>query len=273
MWLLPKRTVHALTPLKETMKSQDDDEYHRLLYVAMTRAEDALHIFGAEKDKNTKKNNDNDGDVDPKSTFAPWYSALTCVFKNKTDFGEGTQASIARFGALPEARGVVLGEAVSSSPLPAWVRAPAPVPATKASGPEAASPDTPAITLGLAIHLAMQHCLAGKVLTEGALRNVLSGVYPVDVAEAAAQRAWSAYQGQDLSTLCAQAQRVETEVSLRHHGKTLRLDALMVFNDHLLILDFKSGNPNGAQAQMDLYKNALCALYPHHRVETRVVGV
>jgi hypothetical protein len=119
----------------------------------------------------------------------------------------------------------------------------------------------------------MQHCLMGRIVRQNALRDVLCGFYPTDVAETAAQRAWTAYHGPELSGLCAQAQRIETEVTLRYQGKILRLDALMVCDRHVVIVDFKSGNVTQAQAQMDLYKDALCALYPHHTVETRVVGV
>ena len=125
----------------------------------------------------------------------------------------------------------------------------------------------------MAIHLAMQHCLMGGIMTQNALRDVLCGFYPPDVSETAAQRAWAAYQGPELSGLCAQAQRIETEVTLRYQGKILRLDALLVCDSYVVIVDFKSGDVTRAQAQMDLYKDALCALYPHHTVETRVVGV
>jgi ATP-dependent exoDNAse (exonuclease V) beta subunit len=176
-----------------------------------------------------------------------------------------------RLGGLPEAEGESASSTPEAADVPSWVSAPSPD--GQAVTPQNTPPDTEAITLGLAIHLAMQHCLMGTITTQEALGVMLRSVYPPDIAETAAQRAWAAYQGQDLSPLCAQAQHIDTEVTLRHQGKTLRLDALMIFSDHILIVDFKSGNPHRAQAQMDLYKNALSALYPHHRVETRVVGV
>ncbi len=277
LWILPKRVVHALAPLKEAMKKQDDDEYHRLLYVAMTRAEDALHIFGAERQKNPTQDakdeteTDAEDDSPPNAALSPWYQALATVLKQRGVAGGDPARPTYRLGGLPEAE----RESVSSTPeaaeMPAWINALAPD--GQAVPPQNTPPDTEAITLGLAIHLAMQHCLMGTMATQEALGVMLRNVYPPDIAETAAQRAWAAYQGQDLSPLCAQAQHIDTEVTLRYQGKTLRLDALMIFSDHILIVDFKSGNPHRAQAQMDLYKNALSALYPHHRVDTRVVGV
>ena len=267
LWILPKRVLHALAPLKEAMKKQDDEEYHRLLYVAMTRAEDALHIFGAESQKKNQK----EADADSSSTPSPWYHALATVLKEQAaPFGDALNPAY-RWGSLPQAQALGVEKMPAVLTLPAWLTAPPPP--VKAAVKQAQSPDTDAITLGLAIHLAMQHCLMGRIVTQNALRDVLCGVYPTDVAETAAQRAWTAYHGPELSGLCAQAQRIETEVTLRYQGKILRLDALMVCDRHVVIVDFKSGNVTQAQAQMDLYKDALCALYPHHTVETRVIGV
>ena len=267
LWILPKRVLHALTPFKETMKKQDDEEYHRLLYVAMTRAEDALNIFGAESQKKNQK----EADADSSSTPSPWYHALATVLKEQAaPFGDALNPGY-RWGSLPQAQALGVEKMSAVLTLPAWLTAPPPP--VKAAVKQAQSPDTDAITLGLAIHLAMQHCLMGRIVTQNALRDVLCGFYPTDVAETAAQRAWTAYHGPELSGLCAQAQRIETEVTLRYQGKILRLDALMVCDRHVVIVDFKSGNVTQAQAQMDLYKDALCALYPHHTVETRVVGV
>jgi ATP-dependent helicase/nuclease subunit A len=269
LWILPKRVLHALAPLKEAMKKQDDEEYHRLLYVAMTRAEDALHIFGAESQKKNQK--EDEADSKKSSPPAHWYQAVADVLKPQAIPLGDSLYPVYALGALPQALAPVAEAVPALSSLPSWVTAPVP-PVKEAVNPTA-HVESEAITLGLAIHLAMQHCLIGRIPTEDTLRQFLSAVYPADVANTAAQRAWAAYQGDDLSTLRAQAQRIETEVTLRYQGKTLRLDALMVCDRHVVIVDFKSGNVTRAQAQMDLYKDALCALYPHHTVETRVIGV
>ena len=268
LWVLSKRTLHALTPLKEAIKKKDEEEYHRLLYVAMTRAEDALHIFGAESQKKNQKEDEADSKKTPP---AHWYQDLAAVLKQQgVPLGDPLQPAYA-LGALPQVSVPVTESAPVSSSLPTWLTLPAPC--VKETVNPTVNVESEAITLGLAIHLAMQHCLIGRIPNEDALHPLLKAFYPPDVAKTAAQRAWAAYQGEALSTLRAQAQSVETEVTLRYQGKTLRLDALLVFDRHLLILDFKSGNVTRAQAQMDLYKEALCALYPDHTVETRVLAV
>jgi ATP-dependent helicase/nuclease subunit A len=263
LWVLPKRTLHVLTPLKEDLKQQDEEEYHRLLYVAMTRAEDALHIFGASRQA-----------AAPEETLPEhptWYQALASQIKIQGQPLEGNSENPAyAVGALPRASTPPVHNTPETSTLPNWLTLPSPDP--EDSKPTA-SADSEAITLGLAIHSGMQHCLAGNVQREDDLCEILLSFYDASIAKTAATRAWAAYQDQPFQSLLNQSYRVETEVALCHQGKMLRLDALLISDDHLIIVDFKSGDTTRADLQMGNYEQALRALYPHHTIESRVVGV
>jgi ATP-dependent exoDNAse (exonuclease V) beta subunit len=263
LWVLPKRTLHTLTPLKETLKRQDEEEYHRLLYVAMTRAEDALHIFGASRQAAAPE--------EALPEHPTWYQALASQIKIQGQPLEGNSGNPAyALGTLPRASTPPVQNTIDTPTLPNWLTLPSPDPEDPAP---TVSADSDAITLGLAIHSGMQHCLAGNVQREDDLRQVLVAFYDPSIAKAAATRAWTAYQNQPFQFLLHQSQRVETEVALCHQGKTLRLDALLISDNHLIIVDFKSGDTTRADIQMGTYEQALSALYPHHTIESRVIKV
>ncbi len=106
----------ALMPYKEAMKAKREQEYLRLLYVAMTRAESRLIICGY-------KHGRGKGSISKKS----WYEDMARAFeglqtcKIKTPFGDGL--SFGR-GAEPiSAKKVVDKE--SNDDLPSWIYAPA----------------------------------------------------------------------------------------------------------------------------------------------------
>ncbi len=112
---IPSSSKHmpsALLPYKEAMKAKREQEYLRLLYVAMTRAESRLIICGY-------KHGRGKGAVSKKS----WYEDIACAFQGletstvKTPFGDGL--SFGR-GAESISRKEVVDEKQSEG-LPSWI--------------------------------------------------------------------------------------------------------------------------------------------------------
>ena len=127
-----------LADAKDAAKRADDEEHWRLLYVAMTRAEEALFIAGA---------------LPARKTEAPeksWYAALEPLFED--DWREDTVWSAAKMrGIAAQAeQGLPIGAAQSQLPLvPAWLTRPVgeeprpPRPLAPSSLGEHEAPDPP----------------------------------------------------------------------------------------------------------------------------------
>jgi len=118
-YAVPTSSKHmpaALTPYKEAMKAKREQEYLRLLYVALTRAESRLVLCGY-------KHGRGKGTISKKS----WYEDMEHAFKGletrpiETPFGEGLS-----FGAGAKPYESVEADAPESSiALPSWINNPA----------------------------------------------------------------------------------------------------------------------------------------------------
>ena len=117
-----KKIPAVLMPFKEAMKAKREQEYLRLLYVAMTRAESRLVICGY-------KHGRGQGSISKKS----WYEDMQQAFKGletqklETPFGEGLSYGS---GAAPVNKTIIESAKVEAD-LPPWVITPA-APAKKA---------------------------------------------------------------------------------------------------------------------------------------------
>lgn len=132
----------ATTLAKARVVAQMVEEHHRLLYVAMTRAEDRLIVCGAQAK----------GEAPEGSWYAMVEAGLAASGAGLTEIGEG-ESAIRRFMAsLPRPQRIEKqAPAAAPEPIPAWLRAPPPreeepAPPLKPSSALAAAdaPDRPA---------------------------------------------------------------------------------------------------------------------------------
>jgi ATP-dependent helicase/nuclease subunit A len=273
-----------------------DQEYRRLLYVALTRAADRLYICGW----NTKA----------KRSDSCWYSLIETGMADLgrrepiklpdscPDFaGPGRVHAAAPKPAAPNSAAAA-AEPVPDAPLPAWASAPAP-PEPAPPRPLVASrpgqPDPPVLS-PFGRDLDRRRFQRGTLVHR--LLQTLPDV-PDDQAEAAARRFLAApahaldpeEQGQiaaetlsvlrhpDFAPLFGPQSRAEVPVVGLIDGKALsgRIDRLVVTAAQVMIIDYKTNRPppldpaDVAPAyleQLAAYRAALERIYPDKRVRT-----
>ncbi|WP_428513734.1 double-strand break repair helicase AddA [Roseovarius sp.] len=282
----------ALQPLDAAERDAQWAERDRLLYVAMTRAEQWLIVAAA-------------GDLDREGR--DWYSKVrggmlrSNAVEHVFDAGQGLRLQGGNWAGLePESAQKAKAETVT---LPAFFADPArPAPAA----PETLAPST---------DLGGDKALPGEAgLDEDAakrrgrqvhrLLEVLPQLAPDDWADRAASvlaHGPDAAQGQDLTLLLAEAQAVLTQENLhmlftpealaevpvsahidalggrRIHGT---IDRLIVTPEKILAVDFKTNAvvpatpadvPSGLLRQMGAYAHALQQIYPDRAIETALL--
>ncbi len=156
LWPAPKLfQSDSLAALKAARQDLQTAEYHRLLYVAMTRARDELYVCGYAG-----------GRALPQDC---WYTAVsTGLAPLLTEIAEYPGQ---RFGAAPvQAPSAVAVDAVERMPLPDWVSRAAP------SGPPRPAPAAPRseartarrVARGILIHRILQHLPSLPAAARGA---------------------------------------------------------------------------------------------------------
>ncbi len=274
-------------------KLAEREEHWRLLYVAMTRAEEALFITGATNHKEGKIPEDS------------WYAAAERVM-----IGAGCEwqadplwGSLRRFGVMPPAAKRADAQAPGRPALaePAWLRnvvGPEPRPPRPLSpsslGPDDVS-DPPVIDPAVLLAAARRGVLLHRLLER----------LP-DVARAARSNAaarWLAREAQELSTAERDALQASTLAVLDHpdfadffaagslaevpiaaqvEGQVIvgTVDRLVITPDHIRIVDFKSARrppkrledvPTAYLRQMAAYARALAVIYPGRVVEAALL--
>lgn len=273
---------------EEAAKAEAREEHWRLLYVAMTRAEEALFIGGAlgKREKEPKPDS--------------WYARLEPLFGEEwlDDPVWGARAERGERAQPPERR-------VPSDPqlrvaLPAWVTTPVgaeprpPRPLAPSGGLEDVSADPP-----LAAPEAAMAAQRGVLIH--ALLERLPDV-PVD-ARAAGGRAWLARHGPELSQE-ARDEMLEHALAVLDHPEWQALfspaalaevplaatvgesviagtvDRLLVREDSVLVADFKTARhpprsladiPPSTLRQLAAYAAALGVIYPGRQVNAAVL--
>ncbi|HXG79519.1 MAG TPA: 3'-5' exonuclease, partial [Methyloceanibacter sp.] len=291
--LWPPSGEHGLTaiaPAKEAAKQADGQEHNRLLYVAMTRAEDRLYICGWEGQRSRDKN--------------CWYDLIEKgLGPHLTRATDGSGHSVRRM-ECPQTKAVegVQGAAKQPAPkpLPDWASKPAPTERARAKlapsrlapgvegGVEALGPEqAPLGPLALS---------ANKRYARGRLMHALLQHLPEVEPEAQerAARLFVAARGAELSQELREEIVMETlaivtdatfaplfcpgsiaEVPIvariGHYDLEGRIDRLVVADGRLLVLDYKTNRPppetveEVAPAYIDqlaAYRLALKRLYP-----------
>ncbi|HQY43253.1 MAG TPA: double-strand break repair helicase AddA [Paracoccaceae bacterium] len=274
----------------ENQRRRERDERMRLLYVAMTRAESWLIVCAAGE---TGSGEDS------------WHSLISAAMDKAGATGLPDSGEARTFGPgkryqtgiWPEAAQGHRTEQPGDAPaLPDWVnraappaeRPPAPLTPTGLGGPKALAGTTGqeeevALARGSAIHLLLEH-LAKEEPSERAERAkaLLRNFPETDTVLTEAERVLDAPH---LRALFAPNTFCEVEVSAPlpdWEGRVMQgvIDRLVVSDDHVLAVDFKSNTqvPSSAQAvpegilrQMGAYAAILEQIYPGRRVELAIV--
>ena len=264
---------------RDEARRRRDQEYRRLLYVAMTRAEDRLYVCGWR--------------AQPKLDPGCWYnlieSGLAGVAERVTlaDGRPGLRLA-ARQEAAPDKAEPAGVEAPAETPLPAWAgrepaREPAPASPLAPSRPEIdgapSSPDEDTAERrrrGRLVHALLQALpsLPGDGRAPAA-RRILAERAPELSAPARAAivaEVLGVLAHPDFSVLFGPHSRAEVAITGQVGERTIsgRIDRLAVTAHEVFLVDFKTGRaPLAARdvapshlAQMSAYRAALSEIYP-----------
>ncbi|MGL1921397.1 MAG: double-strand break repair helicase AddA [Hyphomicrobiales bacterium] len=284
------------------------DEYHRLLYVAMTRAGDELYIAGYAKKPATEK-----------AEFYNWYQLVEQAFEGwATEQKLDDDKRILRFeneGELEESNDETLWEEAEER-LPDWVNIDAPTPKA------VMRPISPSKLLEVELDVTdldfdtdvemrlspIENDENRRFLRGNLIHKLLENLPKLDVAlrAAAAERYLSRYQDDfDVENLTEIAQEVmgllndpefatifsdaaQSEVAIvgyiENSGQERlisgQIDRLLIGDDEILILDYKSNRPPPLQAenvslqylgQMAAYRELLRQTYPDHEIKSAIL--
>jgi len=287
----------ALRPARERVVGLTLAESRRLLYVALTRAKDRLYICGAHGVKALPQGHWR-GVID-----AALLGEALCV-EAECEHGSGTPVRQWRkpgWAARPPAASEA---AFGRSPLPAWLRTPAPAdlprppPLRPSRLVDAAEPPphrdgltarAAARLRGELVHLLLQHLpdLAAEARASAARRLAAARFAGLDEAmrEASIDATLALMRDPVCLPLFAGDSRVEVEIAgkIRVGGRLAevagRIDRLAVAPDAVTLMDFKTGRPPADPRdvpdrhvrQLAVYEALLRDLYPQRQVRAVVV--
>lgn len=293
-----KHDPEALTGALAQSRLEEEEEHRRLLYVAMTRAEERLYISGFHGVRGPQR--------------GCWYAmaqtmlaepALTACpapwDANETLLRAGAAAQL-------EQAGVEAAQPAPAASQPAWLLAPAPreaAPAPPISPSSAlaaadqleiAAPDPLARgqgdgrRIGIVTHALLQY-LPGVAPLErrpAALRYLAARARDLTLErrEALCERALNVLDDPALAALFGPGSRAEVSIAanISFNGQSRRvvgqIDRLVVGERDIVIADFKSGAPRGLDeipgayvAQLALYARAVGQLWPGRSVRALLV--
>lgn len=278
----------TIRELRAELRAREEEERQRLLYVALTRAEQWLIVCAA-------------GDLGKGES---WYqridNGMTRAGAVEAEFALGKGRRLESGGWDSDASEITESEQTRLPGIPAWAEIPVPTPKRPAAslapsdlgGAKAlyrdgdAADEAQALRRGSQIHLLLEH-----------LPNIPRNDWP-GRAEALL---FDAPEGTDVQELLHEAARVIESPELAHifgpdalvevdmsaalpelggariHGA---VDRLIVSDDHVLVIDFKSNVivpkqpenvPEGLLRQMGAYAAALHQIYPDKRIMTAIL--
>jgi len=276
-------------------KAKRDEEYRRLLYVALTRAEDRLYVAG------WRGKRDQAGS---------WYDLIEAGLRtigrqemlaappNHEPFPIPSLVHDTAQSVPPKLDTKPIAEGMSDEALPDFARRPRPdepspprpLVASRPSQPEpaATSPlgidsDTTRFQRGLLIHRLMQSLpdLPPAAREPAARRFLAQKVHKLEPEErnAIARETMAVLEHVEFAPLFAPGSRAEVPVVGLIDGRALngRIDRLVVTDEAVLIVDYKTNRPPPTDAaavspayveQLAAYRAALERIYPGRRVRT-----
>jgi len=264
-------------------KRRRDEEYRRLLYVAMTRARDRLYVCGFEGKKTRP------GDC--------WYDLVRGALEDETreialeDGTTGLRLENAQTSLPEEKRQVEPEEA--AGPLPDWARSPpkpeagAPVPLAPSRPPEEPAAASPLAGDGLAIRrgrithrlLELLPNLAPPDRPAACRRYLARPVHGLEpeMQETIARETLAILEDPEFAALFGPDSRAEVPLAGRIGGLVIagQVDRLVVTGAEVQIVDYKTNRPVPGEAaeapvayrrQMAAYRALLVRVYPGRRV-------
>ncbi len=284
----------AIARARAAAREADGEEYRRLLYVAMTRAEERLYICG-HRGRNDFKPESWRGMIEAAliaasvESPAPWGGDAP-VWRYR-DFPAPTPAAKAETEAAPP-----------QEPPPAWLFAPAPAefcrspplrPSSALEGAEenrqletSLSPQrAEALEEGRRVHLLLQFLpdLAAPLRRDAALRHLeVQGVAPAR-ARVLAERVLHILDDERLAPLFGENSVAEARVAARLEkagGGSVdiegAIDRLAETEEAIWLADYKTGAPRAEPApahvaQLALYRAAIALLYPGKSVRCLLI--
>jgi ATP-dependent helicase/nuclease subunit A len=277
----------------------EEDEYHRLLYVALTRAEERLYVaghFGKRQPSPLSWHNAIRTGLAADLSEAPAFWDASETIWRRVDPGRPPPEAPDQGRPDP-----------SSTPEPPWLRSAAPseTPAAPPLRPssaldaadtpefddEAAVPvaPAPAFARGRLIHALLQHLpdVAPARRDEAARRFLAArgGAFAEADRQIMVAQALAVLNDDRLAALFGPASRAEAAIAGKARladGREVeisgRIDRLAEADDCVLLADFKTGAPRDAGAtparmltQFALYRAALAPLWPGRRIRALVV--
>ncbi len=294
----PRQTDHpeGLADVAARAEESARAEYNRLLYVALTRAQDRLIIAGAQKSETH---------TDPES----WYMTVQKGFDrlslmpgfdcNKTGDGDFLSFTVPQTSGpdrnqqlekLGETEDVSLPPARSFSdqpldlePAPARpYRAEAVTGAKIAASPLALLADPIKFNYGLIVHKLLQVVPDLPNETRGPTIQAYLATqteFPVETRQKIAHDVLAILNHPDFAPIFGSGSRAEVSVAgLLKDGRLMagRIDRLCITDDTVWIVDYKTGpTPNTIPTpylrQMAAYHDVLTRIYPHHQVRTVLI--
>jgi ATP-dependent helicase/nuclease subunit A len=296
--------VAAVAAARQTAISETEQEYRRLLYVAMTRAADRLIVAGCEGERGRPA--------------GCWYDLVFAGLRDREGFttvGEGDD-QVWRYRkvadtAPPMAKPVTQGEFDLQAPLPAWLRRDASAASAAAAtiAPSDSDEAAPAERRGAGGGGEARRLAIARGILIHRLMQSLPDIAPVRRAEAARRylaRAGGDFAGAEqdafvattlaliddarLAALFAPGSRAEVPIvgRLARPGRAPllvsgQIDRLAVTADAVLIADYKSNRPAprtlaeaaqtypGYLRQLALYRAVIAKLYPGRLVRAILV--
>jgi ATP-dependent helicase/nuclease subunit A len=283
IWKTPEKESHPdMVGALALRKAKVAEENLRLLYVALTRARSWLIIAGAGEAKTETTKGPK-----PRESWA-WYrqveAGLTSLGAQKTSNGRCRYA----YGAWPDASPLA---PVAKTPvlLPDWVSRPAPEAARPVAplspsdlgGPKALPGDgesaDAAKLRGTALHALLEHLPNHDPATWPEIARLFAADPETLLAEATAVLTDPA-----LSMLFGPGSLAEVAFTAELNDRVIQgtMDRVIVYPDHVLVVDFKSNKvvpatpnevPDGLLRQMGAYAHALSQIYPGKRIETAIL--
>ena len=270
---------------REAARLRRDQEYRRLLYVAMTRAEDRLYVGGWETSRGRSDH--------------CWYDLIARAMAEISTTVETPYGLVQRFdSAQDEApdRLSPASQAITVAPVcPDWVRQnpqPEPTPPTPLapSRPDGEEPpvrspldgdDGGRFQRGRLIHRLLQTLpeLAPEAREAAGLRFLAHPAHGLDDGEqrAIVGETQAVLEQAEFAPLFAPGSRAEVAIAgvLGEHVISGQVDRLVVTEGRVMIVDYKTNRPPPTSAagvpplyvaQMAAYRAALAQIYPDHEI-------
>lgn len=236
----------------------------RLLYVALTRARDQLYILGAARGR------------DNQAAEKSWYSLITQALEAHPPEGLKKIAEGGYEFYTLHTAGEVPATPVTETQqddfeLPNWLATPTPLLAHAAPAAFHERVHAQAVAFGTAVHAALEKMPAPRPDIEKILHKNL----PANQAKQALAQVQAVVE--KFPAFFSVHARAEVPIATPSGEK--RIDRLVIENNAITIIDFKTDSPPPAllpaayRAQLNDYRTAIAALFPTHTISCGIVWV